>query len=209
MIGMAVARSVACASVLSFAAVGCFSPNDSSQMAHPSECQSQRASISVPLGAHEQVAVRARHPETIEDVRLLRMKSESGWSNENALRDFALKESPKLWQTVQTIRAGVAARRNSLRLLEADLKEFSVSPETDTDYRRLCGEIDSLLDSLAIIFGNLEEAYVAHKKLELMSSDSDGRAIVEQAQDNCAKAADFMTKRYCEMSNAKRENYNE
>ena len=131
-----------------------------------------------------------------EKARALREKSENGWNNESALRDFALKESPKLWQTIQSIRAQVATRRKGLAQLKVDLQEFNVKPESDADYTRLQGEIDSLLDGLAGVFGNLEQAYIAAKKFELSPTSMNQEEVMNRALEEGVKEADSVAKRY-------------
>lgn len=144
-----------------------------------------------------------------EKRRLLREKSENGWTNENALRDFALKESPRLWQTVQAIRAQVAVRRKSVAQLETDLREFNVDPAADADYRRLNEEIDSLLDSMSTVFGNLEEAYIASKKFELAPTSTNDKAIVKRILEDGIKESDSAAKRYREMTVDRKEKHHE
>ena len=56
---------------------------------------------------------------------------------ENLLRTFALKESPQLWQTVQSLRAEIDNRTKSMAQLAADLREFDRKPEDDATYREL------------------------------------------------------------------------
>lgn len=131
-----------------------------------------------------------------EKTRALREMSEDGWNNESDLRDFALKESPKLWQTVQTIRAQVATRRKGLARLRSDLKEFNIKPETDADYRRLQGEIDTLLDGLASVFDCLEQAYIAAKKFELSPASASHEEVMKRALEEGVKEADNAARRY-------------
>lgn len=151
----------------------------------------------VPMCGEPKVeTVAAERRAATGTARTLREKSERGWDNESALRDFALKESPKLWQTIQSIRAQVATRRKGLARLKADLQEFNIKPENDADYRRLQGEIDSLLDGLADVFGSLEQAYIAAKKFELSPSSAASEEAMKRALEEGVKEADSVARRY-------------
>ena len=141
-------------------------------------------------------SIATERQETTEKARALRQKSELGWNNENALRDFALKESPTLWQTIQSIRVQVAIRRKGLARLKADLLEFDVKPEIDADYSRLQGEIDTLLDGLASVFGSLEQAYIAAKKFELSPASTNYKEVMNRALEEGVKEASGVAKRY-------------
>lgn len=151
----------------------------------------------VPMCGEPKVeTVAAERRAATGTARTLREKSERGWDNESALRDFALKESPKLWQTIQSVRAQVAIRRKGLARLRADLQEFNVKPERDADYRRLQGEIDSLLDGLASVFCNLEQAYIAAKKFELSPASANYKEVMNRALEEGVKEASGVAKRY-------------
>ena len=160
-----------------------------------------QAKIVPTRGEPEVESVAAERQVAAEKASALREKSENRWSNEGALRDFALKESPKLWQTIQTIRAQVATRRKGLARLKADLLEFNIKPESDADYSRLQGEIDTLLDGLVSVFGSLEQAYIAAKKFELSPTCTSHEEVMKRALEEGVKEADSVAKRYQEMNN--------
>ena len=47
------------------------------------------------------------------------------------LQDFAIKESPKTWQTIQSMRAEMTTSGAKLKQLRADLLEFDRDPDSD------------------------------------------------------------------------------
>ena len=185
-----------CLCVLAATTCGCASSKEQSRNMRKEAAQVKTVPT---LGEPKGESVAVERQMVAEKVNALRQKSERGWNNEGDLRDFALKESPKLWQTVQTIRAQVATRRKGLARLRSDLNEFNIKPETDADYRRLQGEIDTLLDGLASVFGSLEQAYIAAKKFELSPSSANHEQIMRRALEEDVKEADSVTKRYHEM----------
>lgn len=206
MSGLPYIKIALCGCVLAAATGGCASPKKPSRSIRQEAVSAKTVPVRI---APKVEVVAAERQAADEKAKVLREKSESGWTNEDALRDFALKESPKLWQTVQTIRAQVAARRKGLARLKADLQEFNVKPEDDADYRRLQGEIDSLLDGLASVFGNLEQAYIAAKKFELSPTSTNNEEVVNRALEDGVKEADSVAKRYHEIANDKKENHHE
>lgn len=188
-----------CCCVLVATTCGCVSSKEQSRNMRQEAVQAKIVSVSYVEPKVESVETKRQAATGM--ARASREKSENGWDNESALRDFALKESPKLWQTIQSIRAQVAIRRKGLARLKADLLEFNVKPESDADYSRLQGEIDSLLDGLASVFGSLEQAYIAAKKFELSPASTNQENDMKRALKEGVKEADSVAKRYQEMNN--------
>jgi hypothetical protein len=138
-----------------------------------------------------------------EEAKKLREKSEKGWLNEEALKEFALRESPSLWKTVLAIRAQVATRRTSLAQLKSELLEFNLNPENDADYVRLQKDIDSMLDGLAGIFKHIEEAYIAAKKREADFGNGYYDKAMKRALKDGIAGAEGIANRYREMKQSK------
>ena len=193
MSGLAYVKIALCGCVLAATTCGCISSKESP---HNMRQEAAQAKTVPTLGEPKSESVAVERQVVAEKVKVLRQKSERGWNNEGALRDFALKESPKLWQTVQTIRAQVATRRKSLARLKADLQEFNIKPESDADYSRLQGEIDTLLDGLVSVFSSLEQAYIAAMKFELSPSSAASEEVMKRALEEGVKEADSVARRY-------------
>ena len=132
-----------------------------------------------------------------------RKAAEQGWRNEDALRSFALKESPAIWQTVQQLRTEVAERRKAIAQLRTDLQEFGTYPDSDPDYLKLGKDVDAMLDSLSGIFVNLEKAYIAAKKFEVTPGRNDYEATMRAALEGGIKEAEDATRRFKEMRSKK------
>lgn len=195
-----VAKNFFCLPLLCMAVVGCAASSVSSNLTHQYVARRKEIVVQSPADMYVPNVVTNRHIEALKDAKALRAKGESGWDNEDILRDFAMKESPRLWQTIQAIRAEVAVRRKKLARLKADLQEFNVKSESDVDYSRWNSEIDLLLDSLAAVFGKLEEAYIAAKKFELTPSNADNLNVMKRALEESVKEADNTSKRYRAMT---------
>jgi len=65
----------------------------------------------------------------------------------NLLQTFALQESPKLWQTVQGLRAEHEMRASALSKLRYELVDFGRNPDADPDYGSLKAANDGLMES--------------------------------------------------------------
>jgi len=72
--------------------------------------------------AYEIDAEEMRVAKERELLAMRRKAAENGWRHESDLRDFALKESPSIWQVVQQVRSEVKARKEAIAQLRADLK---------------------------------------------------------------------------------------
>lgn len=179
----------------------CFSGHNETANDDVSNVSKQSASESVNGVdlARKRAEVAAREEET----KKLRVKSEKGWLNEDALKEFALRESPSLWGTVQEIRTQVATRRESLARLKSELLEFNVKPENDADCVRLQKDIDSMLDGLTGIFTHIEEAYIAVKKREAVSGSGNYDNAMKRALKDGVTEAEGIANHYLKMTKSK------
>ena len=153
--------------------------------------------------AYEIDAEEMRAAKERELLVMRRKAAENGWRHESDLRDFALKESPSIWQVVQQVRAEVRARKESIAQLRADLKLFGKNPDDDQDCQNLNKNVDVLLDSLVKIFLNLENAYIASKKYEASPSRKDYQDTMKRALEDGIQDANMATERYKAMTRQK------
>lgn len=153
--------------------------------------------------AYEIDAEEMRAAKERELLVMRRKAAENGWRHESDLRDFALKESPSIWQVVQQVRAEVKARKKAIAQLRADLKLFGKNPDNDQDCQNLNKNVDVLLDSLVKIFLNLENAYIASKKYEASPSRKDYQDTMKRALEDGIQDANMATERYKAMTRQK------
>lgn len=152
----------------------------------------------------ERLEEEARRAEEARRLAIARRKAaEDGWRNEDDLRGFAIKESPTIWQVIQQLRAEVKARKESIVQLRADLRLFGKDPEIDPDCLKLGSDVDALLDSLAGIFMNLENAYIAAKKFEAAPSRKDYQDTMKRALEDGIQSATMAAERYKAMMQKK------
>lgn len=119
------------------------------------------------------------------------------------LQDFAMQESPKIWQTIQSMRAEMTINATKLRQLRADLLEFDRNPDTDEDYKALVAGLKELRRAYDAIFDKLEDAYIAAKKYEASPSRKDYQQMMKRALEDGIQDATIATERYKAMTRQK------
>ena len=112
------------------------------------------------------------------------------------LQDFAMKESPKIWQTLQTMRAEMAASGAKIKNLREELRLFDRNPESDDDYKSLVAGLQELRRAYDAIFEKLENAYIATKKYEASPSRKDYQETMKRAIEDGINDANMATERY-------------
>lgn len=119
------------------------------------------------------------------------------------LSDFAMRESPKIWQTIQTMRAEIAQSGAKIKRLRADLLEFDRDPDSDDDYKALVAGLQELKCAYDAIFDKLEDAYIAAKKYEASPSRKGYRDTMKRALEDGIQDANMATDRYKAMTKQK------
>ena len=119
------------------------------------------------------------------------------------LQDFALKESPKIWQTIQDMRGEMTESGAKLKALRSDLLEFDRDPDTDEDYKSLVAGLKELKRAYDAIFDRLENAYIAAKKFEASPSRKDYQDMMKRALEDGIQDATIATERYKAMTRQK------
>ncbi len=119
------------------------------------------------------------------------------------LSDFAVKESPKIWQTIQAMRGQMTESGAKIRQLRNDLLEFDRNPDTDEDYKVLVAGLQELKRAYDAIFAKLEDAYIAAKKYEASPSRKDYQDTMKRALEDGIQDANMATERYKAMTRQK------
>ena len=112
------------------------------------------------------------------------------------LLDFAQKESPKIWQTIQTLRGEMAESGQKLKKLRSELIDFDRNPDMDEDYRSLKSGLLDLKCAYDAVYDSLEEAYIAAKKFEASPSRKDYQDIMRKAFEDGVQNATIIMDRY-------------
>lgn len=162
-------------------------------------CQTQ--SPPPPQKPKPALVISEKMPEPPQATPMLSRKRTS--EQIQMLQDFAKKESPKIWQTIQSMRAEMVTSGTKLKQLRADLLEFDRDPDADEDYKALVAGLKELRRAYDAIFDRLEDAYIAAKKYEASPSRKDYRDTKNRALEDGIQDADMATERYKVMTRQK------
>ncbi len=173
---MKIGETVILLSVASLCLVGCQTPPPPPPPPSPKPASAQVVVEQKPQPAPQ---ARKRTPEQMQ-----------------MLSDFAMKESPKIWQTIQTMRGEMADSGAKIKRLRADLIEFDRNPDTDEDYKALVDGLKELKRAYDAIFDKLEDAYIAAKKYEASPSRKDYQDTMKRALEDGIQDANMATERY-------------
>ena len=119
------------------------------------------------------------------------------------LQDFAQKEPPKIWQTIQAMRAEMSTSGAKIKNLREELKLFDRDPDSDEDYKALVAGLQELKHAYNAIFDKLEDAYIAAKKCEASPSRKDYQDVMKRALEDGINDANMATERYKAMTRQK------
>ena len=119
------------------------------------------------------------------------------------LSDFAMKESPKIWQAIQSLRGEIAQSEARIKQLRADLLEFDRNPDADEDYKALVAGLQELKRTYDAVFEKLENAYIAAKKYEASPRCKDYQETMKRALEDGIQDATLATERYKAMTRQK------
>ena len=127
------------------------------------------------------------------------------WSERqlNLLQTFALQESPKLWQTVQELRAEHEIRATALSKLRYELVDFGRNPDVDPDYVALKASNEGLMESLNAIYAKIEDAYIAYKKFQATPGRKEYGDMMRSALEDGIQEADSAMTKFQTMSRDK------
>lgn len=164
-------------------------------------CQAPAKMPSHPQPFDAKQVCEKRSP-VVEEKPVEKPRVKRHWTDKqiDALRTFALQESPSLWQTVQALKAEGESRRAGLASLKKDLEEFGRNPEEDKDYLALKESCKGIEDSLDAVYGKIEPAYIAYRKYQATPGKKEYDNIMRHALEDGIQEADAAFRRYKKMT---------
>lgn len=147
----------------------------------------------------------------VSKVRSSEQQTGKGWQRQrvftarqlDALREFAMAESPRLWQTIQRLRSEKSSRSAALTNLCREMEAFGRDPKADPDVVVLQIAVKDLDTSLNAIYQKLEDAYIAYKKMQATPGRQEFADTMKAALEGGIFEADAVAARYRDMSSAK------
>ena len=112
------------------------------------------------------------------------------------LQEFAQKESPEVWRTIQSLRGEMSESTRNLERLRDQLIDFDRNPDLDEDYKALRFGLQDLRRAYDAIYDNLENAYIAAKKFEASPSRKEYQDMMKKAFEDGVQNATIIMDRY-------------
>lgn len=140
-----------------------------------------------------QIEIERRRNEAAEKIVRERDKKE------DELRTFAMKESPSVWKTLQTLSAERETLSGKIKGLEDTLKRFGKDPDADEDVIKLKDSRSQLDAQISLVNSKLESAYLAAKKYEAMPHRKDFNDLMRESIEDGISAAELAEERYKEL----------
>lgn len=121
------------------------------------------------------------------------------------LRDFALRESPVLWETLQYFRAEIEYQDGEIEKIKMLSAENDVDIKTDDAYQRVVALRNLLVKNLRVIEDRLCDAYLLKLKVQATPSDRDLENDLKKIMDDGILEAEAAGKRYRDLKNWRNE----
>ena len=118
---------------------------------------------------------------------------------ERLVQEFAIREAPSIWRTVQTLRAEIAHTEAGLKNLREEFLALGRNPEQDDDFIKIGKMRDQIKSSLSSIYKKLEDAYIAAKKYEATPGRKDYEHMCRKTLEDGIQEAEMTTTRFKEM----------
>lgn len=122
---------------------------------------------------------------------------------EGLLREFALRESPTLWQAVTRLREMVAGQKLKERELKSAIEDMGLRAEQDSDLMKLIAARKKMELAVGEVLKKVEKAYIQSKRYEAEPSSREMAEISRLLENEGADEADAASRRYCAMTDEK------
>ena len=123
------------------------------------------------------------------------ISNEALQTRDRLVRPFALKEMPRVWQTVQTLRGEITSLDEHIVHLRKTLQSFGRNPATSPDYHALLETRQELKAAHDRLYRQLQDAYLAAKMYAISPSSTHRQELLRQAQESGEQEAELVRQR--------------
>lgn len=116
------------------------------------------------IGQRDELGEAATIPPAAKPEAKSHESQDKKQSKEDKVRDFALREAPRLWKAYQIVSSFVEERDKMISELRKQMEMFGVNADSDADLRKLIQVRDEMRRSQAIMKARIEEAYLQSRK---------------------------------------------
>lgn len=135
-----------------------------------------------------------------EACRAVEAQREEVARHEDELRTFALKESPRIWETIQHLRATVAEQDERIAEMQRTARESGLPYRGREEYERIYRARNKLVRALRQVEDRLTEALMAAKRYEASPQRAEMEAATRRALENGVLESEWVWKQYEEMA---------
>ncbi|MBR4172007.1 MAG: hypothetical protein IKR48_10185 [Kiritimatiellae bacterium] len=144
--------------------------------------------------------VQKMKEQEIRETRARRAKAErQAKERKERIQTFAVKEAPSLWNAYRNLREELANHEKRINELRETLLEFGISPDEDSDYKRICAMRDEMGLTLQTMWSKMEDAYIASRKFEAAPSRKDYEEQRRKILEDGIREAEAAQRRFDEM----------
>lgn len=126
-------------------------------------------------------------------------KEQKEANKKNRIQKFAEKEAPQIWKTLEELKVELEMQEIGLERLRKTFEEFDRKPEVDVDYQRMCEMKSALSNTISIINGKLEDAYIAAEKFRAAPGAKEYSELQNRAICDGIEEAESAIRRFDEM----------
>lgn len=153
--------------------------------------------------SNAQTVAKAMSWDERKRVEAEQKREEAERKREDTLRDFALKEAPKLWQTYQALGAAIDEQRTKIENLRSELRRFGRDPDMDDDVKGLVGQLGELVSMRKELHEKLEKAYLQFLFDAATPDKGTADDLRKKALDDGLRIAEEVERRFGKMQEVK------
>ena len=112
------------------------------------------------------------------------------------LRPFALRETPSVWRSIQSLRAESEVLGANYKKLETELREFGRDPGQDSDLKKIKTQKATIDDLHDRVYLKLEDAYIAAAKYEAAPSSKEYEKLKRKTIADGVAEAELATQKF-------------
>lgn len=122
---------------------------------------------------------------------------------DEALRSFAMKEAPEIWQIVQDLRYEISRMDENINMLRNELVGFGRDPDADDDLKHLVKLQSNMKAEIVSLYQKLQDACLAAKKYEAMPGRKGYEELRRKTIEDGIQEAEMVLERFREMGKNK------
>ena len=146
---------------------------------------------------------RARREQTLRDAEAAEARiagyRAAAARHEDEMRTFALKEAPRIWETIQHLRAMVAEQDERIAEMQRTAQESGLAWRGSERYERIYRARNKLVRTQRQVEDRLSEALMAAQRYRASPRRAEVEAATRKALENGVLESEWVWKQYDEL----------